>query len=133
MPGKKHKIPRSDAKKMVKEFDRKKAQGKETIKDIPDGFIFKADEVRELLNTPLAESFVIRFGWKKTRMGNGTEKEMIAPILLVLDANNNIIEDTTAEDSENSPAMTTRSTEESGGGYLDEGDPIPPPPVDFDS
>ena len=132
MPARKHKIPKSDARKLAKEFKKKKDEGNETIRNIPDGFLFKADEVRELLSHSEAVSFVIRFGWKKTKMGNGTEKEIICPILVVLDSHGKIIEGSTLSEEDGAMAMATRDGGESGGGYLDEGDPIPPPQVDFD-
>jgi hypothetical protein len=133
MPSNKHKIPRSEAKKFAKEFDRKKAEGKETLKDIPDGFLFTADEVKELLSNPRAVSFVIRFGWKKTQMGNGTEKDTICPILMVLDDKNKIIEGSSDAATDDAMAMSARDAGEPGGGFLDEGDPIPPPPLDLDN
>ncbi|MCU0403037.1 MAG: hypothetical protein MUE99_00680 [Chitinophagaceae bacterium] len=124
MPSKSHKIPKDEAVKLAKEFDKQKAVGKETIRDIPDGFLFDVKDVAELISNPKAVSFLIRFGWKVTDTEAPESKGILCPILVVLDENNRVIQ-------RSGDDMLPSDPDEPGGGYLDESDPIPPPVVDF--
>ncbi len=130
----KHKISRAQAKKYVDDFDKRKKEHPNEFNGIPAGFVFDADDVKTLLSPPDSVYFMIKFGWKKTKMHDGTEKEMIAPILTALNKAYEIINpDSVAAQN---PAPATRALalaegdegeDEEGGGYLDEGRPVPPP------
>jgi hypothetical protein len=132
MPTGKHKISRAQAKKYADDFDKRKKDHPDELKDVPDGFLFDASDVKTLMSASGTEYFVIRFGWKKTKRKDGTEKEMIAPILMVLNKDFEIINPDSDPLADDAIAMrtieTTAGDGDDGGGFLDEGDPIPPPP-----
>jgi hypothetical protein len=123
----KHKISKAQAKKYADEFDKQKKDHPNQFKDIPEGFLFEAADVKTLMSHPDTEYFMIRFGFKKTKKRDGTEKDMVAPILMVLNSKMEIINPDSGNTIAASSAKTMDSDEE-GGGFLDEAEPTPPPP-----
>lgn len=128
MPKGKHRISKSKAKKYFEDFDKRKKDHPKDFNGIPEGFLFEAEDVKTLLSHPDSFYFMLKFGWKKTKKHDGSEKEMIAPVLMVLNEKYEILNpDSAAENKLAAGATRAFGDEDEGGGYLDEGAPIPPP------
>ncbi len=130
MPKGKHKITKEKARKYAKDFDKKKKEHPGELKGVPEGFLFEAADIKLLMSAPETKYFLIRFGWKKTELSEGIEKEMITPILMVLNEKMEIINPDSGLGIETRAIRSAQAMDnEEGGGFLDEATPIPPPNI----
>lgn len=129
MPSKKHRIDRTKARELTKAFKAKRGAANGLFRKIPDGFMFDAAEVRNLLSAANAAHFVIGFGWKPGAQEN------LTPVLFTLDKDYRIIEATPKDSPHDGVLMPLdegdTGAENGGGGFLDEADPVPPPNIDI--
>ncbi len=125
-----HKISKDKAKACVSDFKKRKKDHPDELKGLPEGFLFDAEDVINLLKPAETRYFVIKFGWKKTKMSDGTEREMVAPILMVLNEKYEVIHPNGTDKMATTRSLELRDDDE-GGGFLDEADPIPPPVNNF--
>lgn len=135
----KHRIPRSKAREMVDKFKKRRGQGPaKPLPLLPDGYVFEAKEVKELLDNPAAHYFIISLGISESQE-KGKPKESISPILCVADSDYKILsgaaEATAASKSAfldisgEAAALNADDNNDDDGGFLDESNPYPPPPI----
>ena len=131
MASHKHKISRSKAKKLADQFIAKKKKSK-CFKQIPDGFLFDVEEVRQMIKHPSAKYFIVQMGLKVTTR-KGVAAEELTPVLFLADDKFKAIEGSTTGTNGSSlrSASSPASDEDEGGGFLDESNPYPPPPIDI--
>lgn len=133
MPNNKHKITKERAKQLTEHFkgNRKASSGK--FRNIPDGFIFPIETIRELISHPDAKHFVMQLGWNPQPKQPGSGPN-VTPVLFVTDDNYKALPELQPLGSGTSAFSATTSYAASldsggGGGFVNEGGAFPPPPV----
>jgi hypothetical protein len=141
MPNGNHRLTRQQAKKLIDDLKNIRGGSNGPFRNLPDGFIFPVEVIRNLIKHVDAVNFVIQLGWKAT--GPGGSQANMTPVLFVTDSNNKALGEipiaSTGGSADSSMVATSSSgitesssTSETGGGFINEGLPFPPPTVSTD-
>jgi hypothetical protein len=141
MPNGNHRLTRQQAKKLIDDLKNTRRASSVPFRNLPDGFLFPVEVIRNLIRHPDAVHFVIQLGWKNT--GPGNSQANITPVLFVTDSNHKALgeiplastggsDDALLVAASSAEFTGTASTTNSGGGFINEGLPFPPPTVSTD-
>jgi hypothetical protein len=141
MPNGNHRLTRQQAKKLINDLKNIRGGSNGPFRNLPDGFMFPVEVIRNLIRHPDAVNFVIQLGWKAS--GPGGSQANMTPVLFVTDSNNKALGEIPLASTGGSAdsIMVARSTTEftesastgdTGGGFINEGLPFPPPTVSAD-